>query len=76
MAVLSKIKLADLEVIYTDIFVVVVRLRPFIDHELKEGKVSCVKTSHDYQNLSLVKQDMEQREFKFDHVLDTNSNQD
>lgn len=35
-----------------------------------------MKTGSDLQTLSLVKQDIEQRDFKFDQVLDVNSNQD
>jgi hypothetical protein len=57
---------------------VVVRMRPFIENEKQQDgrKISCVKTGSDLQTLSLVKQDIEQRDFKFDQVLDVNSNQD
>jgi len=53
-------------------------MRPFIENEKQQDgrKTTCVKTSSDHQTLSLIKQDIEQRDFKFDQVLDVNSNQD
>jgi hypothetical protein len=43
-------------------------MRPFIENEKQQDsrKISCVKTGSDLQTLSLIKQDIEQRDFKFD----------
>lgn len=58
------------------VYVVIIRVRPFLSIEKnqggKKGRMQCVETyhPHDDKSLSLVRPGFDQRDFRFDNVLD------
>jgi len=57
----------------------VIRVRPFLESEFsggKRGKQRSAQFTTDPTEITLLKPDMEKREFNFDSVLDPNASQE
>ena len=62
--------------------IVIIRVRPFLMSERtqggKKGRMQCVESyhPHDDKSLSLVRPGFDQRDFRFDSVLEMDASQD